>query len=427
MLLLVFTIYVFSNYFLGKLNKIFIYNVFIFFWFFGFFRLEYFELSQGQDYDIEYLKYVVGNFSMNGSKYLKLLFQIFFANIIILFFIKKLNFNRDSIIKTKSSIEYVDILLSLLVFIISIFIIREELFSIVVLGSSGYDLINNFGNNGGNYSLHVFLNRLSLILLFSSIVQVGSIKSYHGITLSIYLLFYLLTGQRNELFRFIIALAFWFLSVKSIKFKLKYVLYGIIVLMPLRVIEVFRGGGTENFSELIFTSLTTILNPLFGAESIIPFYSWPSVIFYDIKYELSNLLFWFLDSINLTSYNALTSYSIYKEKLFPMENRGLAINIFASLNIYFNWLLVVPLFALITFTLYRILKFWSKSVFLNVYLLTNYRSVILFWSFASIVLLGRNGIEGLRPLLLHDFLIYPFVFILLSQLKKVRFVGLESM
>ena len=54
------------------------------------------------------------------------------------------------------------------------------------------------------------------------------------------------------------------------------------------------------------------------------------------------------------------------------------------------------------------------------YISRKYRIVIYFWSFASIVLLARNGIEGLRPLFLHDYIIYPFIFILITQLDKVR-------
>ena len=420
MVLFIITNYLISIYILGKLDKVFIYNVFVFFWFFGFFRLEYFQLSEGPDANIEYLKSVIGVFSMKGFNYFKFVFQIFFSNLIIVFFIKKLDFSRSSKIKTKSSNKHIDILLSLLVFITSVLLIKEELFSIIALGVSGYDAINDFGSTGGNYSLHVFLNRLSLLLVFSSIVKVGSIKRYHSITLGIFLLFYLLTGQRNELFRFIIALVFWLLSVKTMKFKLKYIIYGILALLPLRLIELYRGGSVNGFSELFFTSLTTILAPLFGAETFLPFYSWPSVIFYDVNYDTSNLIYWFFDSINLTSYNALTSYSIYKNMLFPMETRGLAINIFASLNIYFNWLLVVPLFALIIWILYSILKFWKNNIFLNIYLSPNYRIVVYFWSISSIVLLGRNGVEGLRPLLLHDFLIYPLIFVLLSQINKVR-------
>jgi hypothetical protein len=418
MVLLIIINYLVSIYFLAKLNKIFIYNVFVFFWFFGFFRLEYFEFGRVEDLDIEYLKSIVGVISFKGFNYFKLVYQIFFANLIIVLFIKKMSFTSDSVNCSNKPRADFGVVLSLVVFIFSTLIIKDELIAIILYGVSGYDIINNFGNDGGNYYLHVFLNRLSLILLFSSIVGGGRIKHYHALILIVFLVFYAITGQRNELFRFIIAIVFWLLSIKLVTFKLRYVIYVLIAVLPLRLIELYR-GGMNDISELLITSVSTFWGPLFGGETVVPFYSWPAVLFYEINYEISNLIYWFLDSIKFTTNNSLTSYSIYKANRFPMEARGLAINIFASLNIYFNWALVVPIFALIFRILHGFLKFYTnKSI--DRYISRKYRTVVYFWSFASIVLLARNGIEGLRPLLLHDFIIYPFIFILLSQIEKVR-------
>lgn len=392
-----------------------LYFMFFFFWFFGIFRILISKIFNIPDKDLMLLESLILNIDIYDFDFLKLIYILIISNIGIIFFIKKISnlFNGNDNFKY-NEIKYLNVF-SLIIICISLYIIKDELFYIVLNNISGYDVINNFGNNGGNYSLHVFLNRFALLILLIDIIQSEKFKKRNIILIIIFVGIFSIIGQRNEIVHFIIAL-FLYLStkIKQNIFTFKNIVFLFFGGFSLRIIELYRSGKYIGmYSDLFVDSAKTVLYPIIGAETIVPFYSIYATIALHGKSFFLNFPLWIIQSFNLINFNLPNTYTIYKAELFSNLERGMAINILGSLNIYTHWFFTPLILFVILYLLYRILSILNLNNNSLKILPSKWFKGVIYFSLPAIILLSRNGIEGLRPLLFHNIFLYPLLLYLL--------------
>lgn len=394
-----------------------IYFFFFFFWEFGLLRIILFKKFNLTDNDLHYLEKLIIPVKIESPQFITLLIQVMILNLVLIIFIKKLSsllYNLKTeclsssyhINKHKLRFSYISILL------LSIYIIRNSLFQIITGSITGYQAITNF--QGSGYYVHVFLNRVSLLLFLIELVNSRKKSWFLFLGILSYSFYFLLLGQRNELFSFFIAV-FIYLSIGlSLKRTKKLIVSGLLGLWILRTIEIYRSGEYDDIGPTLFIdSISTLLAPLFGAESIVPFYSHYASLFIEHNSSLLFYLLWFIQSFGLINFNMQPTYVLYKSNFFAFEDRGMAINLFGSLNVLENWILATIYLPLIFFLLRRYIAFiidYSGKYIPNIFTLA-----VLVYAIPSIILLGRNGLEGLRPLLYHNLGLY---FIILYFFKK---------
>lgn len=412
--------------YLKKISEWIIYFFFFFFWEFGLLRIILYKEFNFKDDDLLYLEKLVIPLELYSVQFIVLFFQVIILNVVLILFIKKTfwKLNKIKIQHIRNNIWKINKLKLRLIYFLMLFfsayIIRDSITQIIAGAVTGYDALTNF--QGSGYYTHVFLNRISLMLLLLDLINNRKISLYLIFALSFYSLYFIALGQRNELFGFIIALVIYWsldLSVKRIKYL---ALGGGIGLFILRTIEVFRSGKYSNLGfDTLRDSITTIFSPIYGAESVVPFYSHYASLF--IEHNSSLLLYfgWFIQSFKLINLNLSPTYFIYKENFFPFEERGMAINLFGSLNILENW--VIATIYLIAFFFFLRKYIDTLMVVISKYIPISFSLTIFIYAIPSIILLGRNGLEGLRPILYHNLGLYILVLYLLqlfvSQKKKI--------
>ena len=395
--------------------ELLLFFIFFFFWELGFFRILFVKSFNYEDSDLILLENTIKTIDIYSNEFLILFFQIIIINISIILFVKYLSrkieefkFSNEIIIKKRwFIISYIIILF------LSIYLIKDSFLKIIFENVTGYSAITNF--EGGGYFAHVFINRFVLMLLIFDLLISEKLKKYHILFTLIFVLYFLILGQRNELFGFIISLIIMLTyKLKNISFN-KIGIISLLGLFSLRIIENYRSGNyIEDFTQLIVDSFKTILSPFLGAESIVPFYSIYATINFENSTSILNYFLWVLQSFGVYNFNIPTTYLIYKEALFNNESRGFAINILASLNIYSNWLLAPFLlmffFLMLSFLIKFVMRFYKNKIF-------GYGTLtIIIFSIQGIILLARNGLEGLRPLIFHNYFLYPILLILFIKI-----------